>query len=186
VKVNRLTVGIISTGNELAEPGDQLKPGKIFDINSYSISSAVKECGGESVHFGIKMDERKEMEDALMKAADLCDIILTSGSTSAGAGDMMYRLIGENGSLLAHGIDIKPGKPAIIGTAFGKPVFGLPGYPSSALTIFNEFIALLSGKPVAGRKSVSKYRRLWHHGTRRGEKPACSCGYCQEQGLPGR
>ncbi len=151
VKVNRLTVGIISTGNELVEPGVQLKPGKIYDINSYSIASAVKECGGETVHYGIKMDEKKEMEDALKIAAEQCDIILTSGSTSAGTGDMMYRLIGENGSLLAHGIDIKPGKPAIIGRVFGKPVFGLPGYPASALTIFNEFIAPLIRK-ACGRK----------------------------------
>lgn len=141
VKVNQLTVGIMSTGNELAGPGDELKPGQIYDINSYTIASAVKECGGEPVHYGIKRDERKELEEALMKAADLCDIILTSGSTSAGTGDMMYRLISENGVLLAHGIDIKPGKPAIIGKVFGKPVFGLPGYPASALTIFNEFIA---------------------------------------------
>jgi putative molybdopterin biosynthesis protein len=151
VKVNRLTVGIISTGNELVEPGDQLKPGQIYDINSYSIASAVKECGGEPVHCGTKMDERKEMEEALKKAAELCDIILTSGSTSAGTGDMMYRLIGENGNLLAHGIDIKPGKPAIIGKVFGKPVFGLPGYPTSALTIFNEFIAPVIRK-ACGRK----------------------------------
>ncbi|TAN38742.1 MAG: molybdopterin biosynthesis protein, partial [Candidatus Methanoperedens sp.] len=151
VKVNRLTVGIISTGNELVEPGDQLKPGQIYDINSYSIASAVKECGGEPVHCGIKMDGRKEIEEALKIAAELCDIILTSGSTSAGTGDMMYMLIGENGNLLAHGIDIKPGKPAIIGKVFGKPVFGLPGYPASALTIFNEFIAPVIRK-ACGRK----------------------------------
>lgn len=156
VKVNRITVGIISTGNELVEPGAQLKPGQIYDINSYSIASAVKECGGEPVHCGIKMDERKEMEEALKNAAELCDIILTSGSTSAGTGDMMYRLIGENGNLLAHGIDIKPGKPAIIGTVFGKPVFGLPGYPASALTIFNEFIAPVIRKACGRKKELLK------------------------------
>ncbi len=151
VKVNRLTLGIMSTGNELVGPGDELKPGQIYDINSYSIASAVKECGGEPVHCGIKRDERKEMEEALTKAADLCDIILTSGSTSAGTGDIMYRLISENGILLAHGIDIKPGKPAIIGKIFGKPIFGLPGYPASALTIFNEFIAPVIRK-ACGKK----------------------------------
>jgi putative molybdopterin biosynthesis protein len=160
VKVNRLTVGIISTGNELVEPGDQLKPGKIFDINSYSIASAVKECGGEPVHCGIKMDEKEEMEEALKIAAGLCDIILTSGSTSAGTGDMMYRLIGENGNLLAHGIDIKPGKPAIIGKVFGKPVFGLPGYPASALTIFNEFIAPVIRKTCGRKKERLKIQAI--------------------------
>lgn len=150
VKVNRLTVGLISTGNELVRPGDELRPGQIYDINSFSIGTAVKECGGEPVYFGIIKDERKEMENALKKAAEECDIILTSGSTSAGTGDMMYRLIGDNGTLLAHGIDIKPGKPAIIGKVFGKPIFGLPGYPASSLTIFNEFIA-----PVI-RKAIGK------------------------------
>lgn len=160
VTVNRLTVGIISTGNELVEPGDQLKPGKIFDINSYSIASAVKECGGEPVHCGIKMDEKEEMEEALKIAAGLCDIILTSGSTSAGTGDMMYRLIGENGNLLAHGIDIKPGKPAIIGKVFGKPVFGLPGYPASALTIFNEFIAPVIRKTCGRKKERLKIQAI--------------------------
>ncbi|MBU4222453.1 MAG: molybdopterin biosynthesis protein [Euryarchaeota archaeon] len=155
VKVNRLTAGLISTGNELVRPGDELQPGQIYDINSFSIGSAVKECGGEPVYFGIIKDERKEMESALKKAADACDIILTSGSTSAGTGDMMYRIIGDNGTLLAHGIDIKPGKPAIIGKVFGKPVFGLPGYPASSLTIFNEFIA-----PVIRKAIGKKQERL--------------------------
>lgn len=155
VKVYRLTAGIISTGNELVEPGTELMPGQIYDINSYTIASAVKDCGGEPICYGIKKDDREEMEKALGKAADECDIILTSGSTSAGTGDMMYRLIGENGTLLAHGIDIKPGKPAIIGTVFGKPVFGLPGYPASSLTIFNEFIA-----PVIRKATGKKHERI--------------------------
>ncbi len=151
VKVYGLNVGIISTGNELEGPGHKLDAGKIYDINSYSLASAVKECGGSPVRFGIVRDDRMEMIDALKKAAENCDIIFTSGSTSAGSGDMMYRLIEENGTLLAHGIDIKPGKPVIIGRVFGKPIFGLPGYPASSLTIFNEFIAPLIRK-VTGKK----------------------------------
>ncbi|MDP2846025.1 MAG: substrate-binding domain-containing protein, partial [Candidatus Methanoperedens sp.] len=91
------------------------------------------------------------MKNALENAAKNCDIILTSGSTSAGSGDIMYRIIEENGTVLAHGIDIKPGKPAIIGEVFGKPVFGLPGYPSSSLIIFNEFAAPLIRK-MTGKK----------------------------------
>ncbi|GFO97230.1 putative molybdopterin biosynthesis protein MoeA/LysR substrate binding-domain-containingprotein [groundwater metagenome] len=156
VKVNRLKVGIISTGNELVQPGDELQPGQIYDINSFSIASAVKECGGEPVYCGIKKDDRMEMEKSLEKAAEECDIILTSGSTSAGTGDMMYRLIGDNGTLLTHGIDIKPGKPAIIGKVFGKPVFGLPGYPSSSLTIFNEFIAPVIRKAIGKKEERLK------------------------------
>jgi putative molybdopterin biosynthesis protein len=146
-----LNVGIISTGNELAEQGCVLDAGKIYDINSFSLFSGVRDCGGIPVRYGILRDDASEIKKVLMEAAQNCDIILTSGSTSAGSGDVMYRIIEENGALLAHGIDIKPGKPAIIGKAFGKPVFGLPGYPASALIIFNEFVAPFIRK-VIGKK----------------------------------
>ncbi len=152
VKVKMLSAGIISTGNELVEPGKELEPGQIYDVNSYSIASAVKECGGDPVFFGIVKDDGMYLESVLERAAKDCDIILTSGSTSAGTGDMMYKIVSDNGVLLAHGIDIKPGKPAIIGKVFGKPVFGLPGYPASSLTIFNEFIAPVIRK-ACGRKA---------------------------------
>jgi putative molybdopterin biosynthesis protein len=141
-----LNVGIISTGNELTEPGCEPGAGEIYDINSFSIASSVKECGGDPVRFGIIRDDKNEIKTALENAAKSCDIILTSGSTSAGTGDMMYRIIEEYGTVLAHGIDIKPGKPAVIGRVFGKPIFGLPGYPASSLTIFNEFVAPLIRK----------------------------------------
>lgn len=146
-----LNVGIISTGNELAEPGCELHAGEIYDINSFSIAAGVKDCGGTATRYNIVPDDENEMKNALENAAKNCDIILTSGSTSAGSGDIMYRIIEENGTVLAHGIDIKPGKPAIIGKVFGKPVFGLPGYPSSSLIIFNEFAAPLIRK-MTGKK----------------------------------
>lgn len=151
VSIHGLNVGIISTGNELEEAGCELTPGKIYDINTFSLSAGVKECGGTPISYGIVKDDETEMKKALKKAALKCDIILTSGSTSAGSGDVMYRIIEEHGSILAHGIDIKPGKPAIIGKIFGKPVFGLPGYPASSLTIFNEFVAPVIRK-MAGKK----------------------------------
>ncbi|MDJ1420535.1 MAG: molybdopterin biosynthesis protein [Candidatus Methanoperedens sp.] len=151
VNIYGLVVGIISTGNELVRPGCKLDAGKIYDINSFSISAGVKQCGGTPVLYPAVRDDRTEMMEALREAAENCDIILTSGSTSAGSGDVMYRIIEENGTVLAHGIDIKPGKPAIIGIVFGKPVFGLPGYPASSLTIFNEFVAPLIRK-ITGKK----------------------------------
>ncbi|VVB93963.1 Uncharacterised protein [uncultured archaeon] len=151
VSVLRINVGIISTGNELAEPGCELAEGEIYDINSFSLFCAIKECGGTPVRYGIVKDNANEITKALKKAAEVCDIILPSGSTSAGSGDIMYRIIEKNGAVLAHGIDIKPGKPAIIGKVFGKPVFGLPGYPASSLTIFNEFVAPLIRK-IIGKK----------------------------------
>ncbi|HEY9247320.1 MAG TPA: molybdopterin biosynthesis protein, partial [Candidatus Methanoperedens sp.] len=141
VRAFALKACLISTGNELEEPGRKLGSGMIYDINSCSIYSAVKECGGIPIRCGIVKDDKLLMKNTLKKAAETCDIILTSGSTSAGSGDIMYRIIEEEGTVLAHGIDIKPGKPAIIGKIYGKPFFGLPGYPASALSIFNEFIA---------------------------------------------
>jgi len=151
VNVQALSVGIISTGNELAEPGCKLDAGEIYDINSFSLAAGVKECGGTPVRYPKVGDDESEIKKALIEAAQNCDIILTSGSTSAGSGDIMYRLIEKHGVVLAHGIDIKPGKPAIIGKVFGKPVSGLPGYPTSALIIFNEFVAPMIRK-ITGKK----------------------------------
>ncbi|HIH45079.1 MAG TPA: molybdopterin biosynthesis protein [Candidatus Methanoperedenaceae archaeon] len=138
VSVRALRAGIISTGDEISVPGEPLPPGKIYDINSYSLHSALLDCRVTPVLYGIAGDTEKKIREQLARAAGECDVILTSGSTSAGAGDMMYRLLD---TVLFHGIDMKPGKPALAGTFHGKPVFALPGYPSSALTIFNEFIA---------------------------------------------
>ena len=143
IKARNLVVGIISTGSELVTPGSELGPGMVYDINSYSIGAAARACGAEVRYYGIATDDRTGMEKILLRAVDECQLVLTSGSTSAGAGDMMYRIIGEHGCELIHGIDIKPGKPVIVGRVNDTPVFGLPGYPTSALTIFNEFTAPL-------------------------------------------
>ncbi|MCZ7401551.1 MAG: molybdopterin biosynthesis protein [Candidatus Methanoperedens sp.] len=151
INILGLTVGIISTGNELQEPGSVLEAGEIYDVNSFSLSCGIKECGGTPVRYGKVKDDETEIKNALIELSKACDIILTSGSTSAGSGDVMYRIIEENGEVLAHGIDIKPGKPAIIGKIFGKIIFGLPGYPASALTIFNEFVAPMIRK-MTGKK----------------------------------
>lgn len=143
IKARNLVVGIISTGSELVPPGSKLGPGMVYDINSYSIGAAARECGAKVKYYGIVRDNRPYMEEILGRAVDECQLVITSGSTSAGAGDMMYRIIGERGKELIHGIDIKPGKPVIVGIVDDTPVFGLPGYPTSALTIFNEFTAPL-------------------------------------------
>jgi putative molybdopterin biosynthesis protein len=164
IPVYGLNAGIISTGNELEEPGRELNAGEIYDINSYSLSCAIKECGGTPVHYGIIRDNEIEIKKVLIKASQNCDLILVSGSTSAGSGDIMYRIIAESGTIFAHGIDIKPGKPAIIGEVSGKPVFGLPGYPTSSLIIFNEFVAPLIRK-MTGKKEerLQKEAKLASH-----------------------
>ncbi|EMA59286.1 molybdopterin biosynthesis protein [Halorubrum lipolyticum] len=145
-------VGIVSTGDELVRPGDELDPsrGEIYDVNSTTIAAGVEEAGGEPVLYPHAGDDYDEMERLLRRAADECDLVLSSGSTSASAVDVIYRVIEERGDLLLHGVAVKPGKPMLVGRldrredadAPGPSAYiGLPGYPVSALTIFRTFVA---------------------------------------------
>lgn len=156
VPVLRLPVGIISTGDELASPGENLAYGKVYDANSYTLYAGVQECGALPLRYGIVKDDEKVMRKALETAVSECALILTSGSTSSGSGDVMYRLIDEAGETLAHGINLKPGKPVVIGTINGVPIIGLPGNPTSALMIFNEFVAPLLRKSLGAETGVRK------------------------------
>jgi molybdenum cofactor synthesis domain-containing protein len=139
----RPTVGIVSTGDELVRPGDPLESaaGQIYDVNSYTIAAGVAEAGGDPELYPHAGDDREEMERVLREAADECDLVLSSGSTSASAVDVIYRVIEERGELLLHGVAVKPGKPMLIGTLDDSAYVGLPGYPVSALTIFRTFVA---------------------------------------------
>ncbi len=154
VPVLSLRVGIISTGNELVQPGEGLAFGQIYDANSYTIHAGVRECGAVPLMYGIVKDDENAMKEILETAASKSSLILTSGSTSSGAGDVMYRLIEEMGETLAHGINIKPGKPVVIGIIEGIPIIGLPGNPTSALMIFNEFVAPLIRKSLGAETGL--------------------------------
>ncbi|MDI9396119.1 MAG: molybdopterin biosynthesis protein [Euryarchaeota archaeon] len=156
VSVLRLPVGIISTGDELVSPGGNLAQGEIYDANSYTLHAGIQECGAIPLLYGIVKDDERVMRKALETAVSECALVLTSGSTSSGSGDVMYRLIDEAGETLAHGISIKPGKPVIIGVIKGVPVIGLPGNPTSALMIFNEFVAPLLRKSLGADSGVRK------------------------------
>lgn len=114
-------VAITSTGNEVSPPGTRLEPGQIYDVNAYAIGAGVEENGGMPLYCGIVRDAPEAFKDAVLEAAKKADIVLTSGSTSAGASDMMFSTVGSLGRVLVHGIKIKPGKPTIIGEAGGKP-----------------------------------------------------------------
>lgn len=152
-------VGIMSTGNEIASPGSKLSAGQIYDVNAYAVGAGVLESGGEPLYLGIVRDTQEDFSRALIGASGVADIVITSGSTSAGASDMMFGTVGGTGRVFVHGIKIKPGKPTIIGETGGKPFIGLPGYPSSAITIFNEVVApmirYLSGYGEIERMTVS-------------------------------
>jgi putative molybdopterin biosynthesis protein len=137
-------VAVISTGDEIVEPGEKLTFGRIYDVNARAICDAVEENGGEASFFGIVKDEPTALLSKLKELLDY-DVIITSGGTSAGVGDLSYRVIDELGEpgIIAHGIAIKPGKPTIVGVVKNKPLFGLPGYPTSAMVIFDVFVAPL-------------------------------------------
>jgi molybdenum cofactor synthesis domain-containing protein len=139
----RPTVGIVSTGDELVRPGDPLDhdAGQIHDVNSYAIAAAVAAAGGDPELYPHVGDDFDEMERVLREAAGACDLVLSSGSTSAGAVDVVYRVVEEGGELLLHGVAVKPGKPTIVGRLAESAYVGLPGYPVSALTIFRTFVA---------------------------------------------
>jgi len=138
-------VGVFSSGNEIVPQGKNLLPGKIYDANGPAICSMINECGGESHFLGILPDTYDKMLNAIDIALGKYDMVLTSGSTSAGLGDIMYKVFDSVGKpgIIIHGLKIKPGKPTIVAVAGGKLLFGLPGFPVSAMMIFTMIV-----KPV--------------------------------------
>lgn len=136
-------VGVVSTGDELVQPGDSLDhgAGQIYDVNSHSIASAVHAAGGDPTVYDVATDDRETLRSTLEQAAGECDLLLTSGSTSAGSSDLLYELVGTDGDELVHGVALKPGRPMLVGRLFGTPYVGLPGYPVSAMTVFRVFVA---------------------------------------------
>ncbi|MFB6079183.1 MAG: molybdopterin biosynthesis protein [Halarchaeum sp.] len=139
----RPTVGVVSTGDELVRPGDALdhRRGQIYDVNSDTIAAAVADAGGDPRLYPHVGDDYDELESQLRTAADECDLVLSSGSTSASAVDVVYRVVEDAGELLLHGVSVKPGKPMLVGRIGDSAYVGLPGYPVSALTVFRTFVA---------------------------------------------
>jgi putative molybdopterin biosynthesis protein len=139
VKVQKIPrVAIISTGPEVIQPGKRLPSGKIYDINSYSLSAAVVRSGGKPIHIGIVEDEFSELQGAVTTALKSADIVVTSGGVSVGPKDLMPKVLVSLGgsSLILSGIAIKPGKPTTVAVTDKKLVFSLPGHPTSALMVF--------------------------------------------------
>lgn len=136
-------VAVLSTGAEIVEPGKALPPGKIFDINSYTVAAAVKEGYGEVISFGVVPDDDVDLlETKLKEALDVADVIITSGGVSVGPKDYVPKIIDRLGKpgLVIHGVAIKPGKPVAVAVADGKPIFSLPGNPTSSLLVFTLLV----------------------------------------------
>lgn len=142
-------VGVISTGNELLTNQEEIKPGKIYDVNSEMIKAGVESCGAEGKTLGIVKDVYDDLKAKITESLKECDILLCSGGTSAGVGDNIRQILDEIGTVYIHGITVQPGKPTILGVVDGKIVIGLPGNPVSAIVIFNVFVAP-SIKKLAG------------------------------------
>jgi len=135
-------IALFSSGDEIIPPGSELKPGKIYDINSTSILTSLLENGADPDFRGIIKDIREDIATQLHRAMTDSDLVIISGGTSAGMGDMLYEVIDELGDpgLLVHGVKVKPGKPTILAVCDGTPIIGLPGYPASALSILQLFV----------------------------------------------
>ena len=153
-------VSVFSTGAEITEPGKGLAPGKIYDINAYSLSTAVKESGGKPICMGVIPDNEAALKNALKQALSSSDIIITSGGVSVGPRDYTPKIVDSLGKpgVIISGIAVKPGKPTTIAFIGNKPVFSLPGHPTSALLIFyllvRPVIQCLSGHKVISEKTV--------------------------------
>ena len=135
----RPRVAILSTGNEIVEPGQPLEPGHIYDINRFTLSAAVTEHGGIPVPHRAAADTIADIS----RAVDDClqeDVLVFSGGSSVGERDLILDVLGDRGEIIFHGISVKPGKPTAFGLIDGKPFFGMPGYPSSCLS--NAYILL--------------------------------------------
>src|SRR2546423_7082987 len=135
----RPTVAILSTGDELVEPGQQLRPGQIYDSNALALAAAVAEAGGTAHRPGRVADTRAGVEDALRAGAGF-DLVVSSGGVSVGRHDHVREVLEEAGSLDFWRVAVQPGKPLAVGELAGTLVIGLPGNPVSAIVTFELFV----------------------------------------------
>ena len=144
----RPVVAVLPTGTELVQPGAELKPGDIIEYNSRIIGGLVEEWGGLPERYEITADNYEILKERIQQAVLSSDVVVINAGSSAGSEDFTSAIVRELGEVLVHGVAIKPGKPVILGVIEGKPVFGIPGYPVSAILNCELFL-----KPVIEAKS---------------------------------
>src|SRR5262249_46360534 len=136
-------VAVISSGDEVVAPGQPIRAGAVYDSNAAILAAAVEEVGGIAKPFGIGPDDELVLSRLIEEGLASCDIVLMSGGTSKGAGDLCYRAVAlfKDPGVVVHGVALKPGKPVCLAVTGGKPVIVLPGFPTSAIFTFHEFAA---------------------------------------------
>jgi putative molybdopterin biosynthesis protein len=151
----RPVVAILSTGDEIVPPGGPIRPGQVYDSNAAVLAAAVEEQGCTPLPLGIVPDAMAPLTAAVAQALAAADAVLLSGGTSKGAGDLAFRVVAElrDPGVVVHGVALKPGKPLCLAVSAGKPVAILPGFPTSAVFTFHEFVApvlrAMAGQPAA-------------------------------------
>jgi putative molybdopterin biosynthesis protein len=139
----RPRVAIVSTGDEIVPPGQPIRPGAVYDSNAAILAAAVIEAGGEPQELGIGPDDEQALARLVERGLASCDMVVLSGGTSKGAGDLCYRAVArlDGPGVVVHGVALKPGKPVCLAVTAMKPVVVLPGFPTSAIFTFHEFVA---------------------------------------------
>ena len=159
-------VGILSTGDELVEIHVSPENAQIRDVNTYTLSAGVLSSGGEPLRYGIVRDDYALIKSAVLDALRECDMLLISGGSSVGTLDYARQVIDELVSLydgskiLLHGIAIKPGKPTLISSIQGKPVFGLPGHPMAAYFMYKIFVSPLIARMMGNKQRHTTQRAV--------------------------
>jgi molybdenum cofactor synthesis domain-containing protein len=136
----RPRIAILSTGNEIVDPGQPLAPGQIYDINQFTLSSIISAHGGEAIVHPTSPDTVEDLAAAVQATSD-ADVLVFSGGSSVGERDLIVDVVQRSGEVLFHGIAVKPGKPTLFGRVGTQPVLGMPGYPTSCLS--NAYMLLV-------------------------------------------
>ena len=146
-------VAVMSTGDEVAEPGTPRRPGQIYDANRFTLRGSIEQCGGEVIDLGIVPDDRATLRARLGEAAADADIVLTSGGVSVGVYDLVKEVLGQIGAIDFWQVAMQPGRPLAVGSIAGTAFFGLPGNPVASLLSFMLFVRPAIYK-LAGRRTL--------------------------------